>query len=236
MTNWGIRGFCAAVTAFAAGAAFGQSFNLDLGTSIQGGAGFGPPSAAHGAAAVQPGFWNNLTGATVTTLALNNLGGAATAVTFTRSSALGGDFAFDNALTTGDRALLIDDGQDLSATTGNVIYRFNNLSAGLYEVYTYAVAPDVPTSDFTSVFVVNSTSTNPQIVGGAMPSQAVGYVLGQTHALHVVSLTAPGFIEIRADGQAGSFGTVNGFQLRLVPEPASLALLAIGGLFAIRRR
>jgi hypothetical protein len=212
----------------------GQSFNVDLDTTVVGN-GDGGPSDAFGAAAGSPGRWNILEGTVTLNIPLLNLNGTPSGATLTRSSAAGGNFAFNKADTSGDFAFLLDDAQDLSgAPASTVNYTFNGLTPGLYHVYTYAVAPDFA-ADFTKVTVPGSTSPNPQVVGGNIPPNA--FAQGITHSFHEVSVGLGGSITITAaENAAADFGTCNGMQIVLVPEPTTLGLLLIGGLAATVRR
>ncbi|HWB20256.1 MAG TPA: hypothetical protein VG711_08155 [Phycisphaerales bacterium] len=215
------------------GAVQAQSFNIDIGNAT-GGTGGPAPSNAFGAAAGQVGFWNNMT--TQTSMLLNDLGNLATLVTLTRSTTAGNTFGFDNTGTTGDFGLLMDDGQDLSASTGLVSFTFTGLANGTYSVYTYAWAPDVPGSDKTDVSVVGAVQ-GMQVVGGNLPANNT-FALGITHALHTVTVTN-GMLTIQVDGDAAtsSFGTINGIQLvGNVPAPGALALLGMAGITGRRRR
>lgn len=221
-------GMCATASA--------QSFNIDMDTGVTPPPvpGDGVPSAAF-AAAGSAGTWNSMEGITQTTIAnLLGLNGAPTGASLTRSSPLGGNFAFNNVNTTGDRELLLDDGQDLSAQAVPVLYNFTGLQPGPYRVFTYAVAPDVP-ADLTIVTVTGASPPNPQTVTGPIPP--AGFVQGFTHAVHDVVVTANGQLQISADGAtANDFGTVNGIQLVFIPEPASFGALAAGALLLARRR
>ena len=144
-----------------------------------------------------------------------DLFGGATAVSVSRSSGAGGDFGFPNVGATGDFALLMEDGQDLSLSTGFVSYTFTGLQNGQYQVYTYAWAPDAPAADQTLVQVTGAVEGQQTVVGNP---PANTFVLGQTHALHNIT-TTNGTIVVRADGAPGSFGTINGIQLVLTPPP-----------------
>lgn len=202
--------------------AMAQSFNVDINTSLTASPGFGAPSVAFGAAAGQAGFWNAMTGTVLGPLVLNDLGNNPTGVTLTRNVGGGGNFAFNNANTSGDHQLLLDDGYD-----GAVTHTFNNLAAGQYQVYTYAIAPDTALA-ITNV-IVNGVG---QTVGGAMPLNS--FALGVTHSLHNVNHLG-GNLAIQS-AVSVSFVTTNGFQLVLVPGPGGLALLGLAGLVGARRR
>ena len=205
-----------------------QSFNVDISTTI--GTMAPAPGAAFGGAASQVGFWNNIATTTVGPFALNNLAGAATGVTVTRSSGAGGTFSFNNVNTSGDFELLLDDGQDIGApAAAAVTYTLNNLAAGVYDVYTYAVAPDSAT--FITSTVVGGGA--PQNVGGAIPVNA--FAAGVTHSVHSGINHAGGNMVMTFDCITG-FGTVNGFQVVLVPAPGALALLGVAGLIGGSRR
>lgn len=212
-----------------------QNINIDFDTAAPGGAGDGAPANNYGAAAgvAGQGCWNLFDGI-VQTQILNAGTGAActpTPVTVTRSSALGGNFAFNNANTTGNQELLLDDGQDLSAVTGPLTITFTGLVNGLYDVYTYAVAPDFTGTDTTAV-TVNGITLNST---GPIPAGNV-FIAGQTHTLHANVAVVAGTLTISANEVAPSFGTINGVQLVLIPEPSSLALLGLGAFGLIRRR
>src|SRR5690606_33648063 len=106
---------------------------VDVGTATTTAPGFGAPASTFGGAANQAGFWNNYVGTGTGPLVLMDLSGAATGVTLTRSTGTGGNFAFNNANSSGDFQLLLDDGHDIgSPTNPAVTYTFNNLAAGTY--------------------------------------------------------------------------------------------------------
>jgi hypothetical protein len=57
------------------------------------------------------------------------------------------------------------------------------------------------------------------------------------HYVTFTGNTGPsGEIDFTWTGNPGVFSGFNGFQLEVVPEPSSLALLGLGGLIAARRR
>lgn len=212
-----------------------QNINIDFDTAAVGGAGDGAPANNYGAAAglAGQGCWNLFDGIVQTQIlnAGTGIGCAATPVTVTRSSAAGGNFAFNNANTLGDQQLLLDDGQDLSAVPAPLTITFTGLVNGIYDVYTYAVAPDFTGTDTTAV-TVNGVTLNST---GPIPAGNV-FVSGQTHTLHANVAVVGGTLTISANEVAPSFGTINGVQLVLIPEPSSLALLGLGALGLIRRR
>lgn len=194
-------------------AAMAQSFNVDLNTSVAATSGLGPPSAAFGGAAAQPGAWNALSGNVALTLNLVDLAGAPTGVTLARNVATGGNFNFDNPNTTGDHQLLMDDGYD-----GAVNFTFTGLAAGVYDVITYAVAPDDPTA-ITAVTVPGSTSPNPQLVGGVIPVNS--FAAGVTHCVHTVTV-CPGTPLVVQSAVGTLLATTNGIQLVYTGPPTSI--------------
>jgi len=178
---------------------FAQSFNLDVDNF------FGTPSNALGAAAAQPGTWNDVPAALGTT-PLVDITGAATGVTIS-GTGLGAAFSFDNAGTTGDDQALMDDLSDPSPS--GATWTFSGLTPGNYILYTYGWAPDNAT--FRSTIAVAGSSDGPQNVGGAWPG---GYTLGITHARHHVTVGGAGTIAMTITvAGGGSFASLNGFQL-----------------------
>ncbi len=195
-----------------------QSFNLDSNTSVAGPTGEGAPTAVFAGAAAQPGVWNAITGIVDLSIPLDNLDGSPSNVTFTRSIAGGGNFAFDNPNATRDFAKLLNDGHDLSITQFQFItYSFSGLQNGTYEVYTYAIAPDFGPDR--TIIRVGSDAGTEVLCGGTMPIN--NFVLGVTHVVHTVVVTS-GTLEMQAAGDqaTNSFGTMNGFQIKLLPGAA----------------
>ena len=129
MNSFLLRAPLALLVAFPAAA---QSLNVDVGSVL------GVPGNGYGAAAAQPGEWNQMNDGT--SMSLVGLAGQATGASV---SALGANFAFwfDNTGTSGDDEQLMDDACD-----GPVTYTFSGLAPGDYTVYTYAWAPDNATS------------------------------------------------------------------------------------------
>jgi hypothetical protein len=198
--------------------ALGQSFNIDHGD------GFGTPSDAYGAAAAQPGSWNNVS-FTDFAVPLNDLSGAATGVTATVGGPIA-PFSFDNPGTAGDDHALMDDLFDVGGAGGAGSVTISGLAAGTYDVYTYAWAPD-SAAFITNVTVGGTTLSS----GGAWPGV---HASGTTHTEHTVAVAGGTDLVINVATSSG-FGSLNGVQV-VVPEPASLSLLALGGIAVLRRR
>ena len=188
------RGLAAACAALGlAVAAQAQAINLDYG-------GFNPaPSSTYAAGASQPGFWNLVASSSSTPL--KDINNANTSVTV---SSTGGNygFGFNNAGTTGDDELLLDDGID-GATTIN----FAGLANGSYTVYTYAWAPDNRTGYITSVSVPGSPDPVQNISG----TWTGTHQQGVTYAKHTINVTSGSFQIVT--GVVAGFATENGVQI-----------------------
>lgn len=215
---------CIAALAVCA-AARAQDINVDIGDDPTGGS-FGSPAIAHGAAAGNPGLWNRATDGTpglglpppsalpwYVIGDLAGLNGAPTGValfaTVSASSNSIGDFEFNNAGTNASDQALMDDFADVGGAGSMLTFTFANLQSGVYDVYTYAWAPD--SASFTSsVHVANSSSANPQSCGGAWPGS---HQLGVTYTKHSIALSG-GTLTIRVTALTG-FGSVNAIQLDL---------------------
>jgi hypothetical protein len=185
-----------------------QSFNIDCGT------GFPLPAATYGAAANQPGTWNDKTAAGATPLV--KLDGSASTVTCGTATFL--SFSFNNATTSGNDEALMDDLSD-----GLQTFTIAGLEAGTYDVYTYAWAPDVPGAALTNVAV-----TPPGGNGIVVGASAVGpppFANPGHHSLHTVTITAGQSIVI-ALTQSVSFVSCNGIQIKKqgggTPCPANI--------------
>jgi hypothetical protein len=223
------------VITLCASGAQAQRFNIDFNDPYAPPSlGGGPPSSLFGAAAGQAGYWNAIPMSWSWAWDLQDLTGAYTNVdvAVAISDSISGQSAY-NPLTTGDYALLLNDARQVGYTDpgGYQIYTFTGLENGPYQVYTYAAPPSGGISA-TPVVVPGSTSANPQVVTGPIPADS--FALGITHSLHdvlvtdgtlVVNITMPPGVE--------GGGWVAGMQI--VPEPAALVLLALGGLLIARR-
>jgi hypothetical protein len=184
------------------GMALAQSFNVDF--NLAAGAGAGVPAAGFGGAAGQTGFWNAV--GTQTLFTLGELDSAASGVTLTRS---GGGTLVNNssAAIAGDDEKLLEDGfQGSNGVT--VTYTFNNLQAGTYALYTYAVDPASATT--TTVNVSGSTSRVDQAVGAFLSGP--NYFVGSTHGLHVKTVPAGGSLAVTL-APTGSSINLAGMQL-----------------------
>jgi hypothetical protein len=188
--------------------AFAQSFNVDIGSSVL----YPAPSNAYGAAAAQPGFWqqvsSNAGGSPVVLKDINNN------TTSVQLSYIGGNGDFQVIDWSGDDGKLMNDAADIGGAGGTITWTFSNLAAGTYSIFTYAEAPDFPATYLTNVSV--SGSAQPlQTVGGAWPGSP--HVQGITYALHTITLAGPGNIQVTTStpaSPAGNLGTCNGFQVR----------------------
>jgi hypothetical protein len=190
------------VAAAASTPALAQSFNLDCGS------GFGTSSNSYGAAAGQPGFWQEIPNVNAgVPVVLNDLAGLPTGVSLTSAATLFNVF-FNNAGTSGDDQALLDDALDLNVALAT--FTFNGLANGDYTVYTYAWAPDDETFR-TSVDVVGAPE-GPQLVGGPWPGALLAPL---THAVHSVQVT-DGTVVIKASESVG-FSTLNGIQIVKAP-------------------
>ncbi|MEM9382545.1 MAG: hypothetical protein AAGB93_21510, partial [Planctomycetota bacterium] len=182
---------------------------VDIGSILDGA---GVPSNTHaGAGPMGGGTWNALdmdliAGPVYVTPPLLNSSGAPTGVTL-QWDGLGLEplpWDFNEPNTFGDDQALMDDAGYLS---GPSTFTFQGLAPGLYDVVTYAMAPDNATF-FTNVDVVGAFDP-PQDVGGDF---AAGYVQGVTHAKHTVAVDMSGEIVININ-VAANFDTVNGIQV-----------------------
>ncbi|QDV05362.1 hypothetical protein Poly30_08590 [Planctomycetes bacterium Poly30] len=185
--------------------------------------GFGVPTTGYAAAAPIGGQWDivdtdQFLGATsYTTPPLVDINGTQTAVTLTCDSLGLGliDFESDEPFTTGDDQALID---DIFYVDGPSEIRLNNLPPGSYDVVTYAMAPDDPTG-LTTVSVVGSADPL-QSVGGDFSS---GFVLGVTHAIHTVTVSAGQPLVIQCDFTVFS-DSINGVQVLPAGTVAGLGM------------
>jgi hypothetical protein len=180
--------------------------------------GNGPPSSSFGAAFGVPGQWNDLDFSEVNSPVFD-IFGAATGVTVTNSA---GGQAVDHPSTSGDVASLLDDGLD----SGNQFtITISGLPAGQYDIYTYSWHPSDAGDQTATTITVNGMS--PQLVERA--GGFTGFALGETHALHTVSIGAGQDIVILAEASGDIPAAIlNGLQI--VPEPSTAILCAAAAL------
>lgn len=202
-------------------AQYSGGVNIDFNVST--GAGAGQPTILFGGALGQGGFWNPVVPplTTGTSMPIRDLGNSLNAVnmsmTWTSGSATRLSFAFNNANTSGEAELLLDDVLDLgSSTNGTHTFQIGPFASGLYRVATYAVAPD-STAFLTAIEVrTNQGNYGTQTIGGTIPL-AENFEIGVTHAHHDIPLYFNGPIIINASTTTG-FGAINGLQIqRLAP-------------------
>lgn len=216
-----------------------QSFNIDMNATT--GAGAGAPAATFGAAANQMGNWQTIGSFGLNVpIGLMNLDGSASAATLTSNAAFASG-SFFSSTTNGLAAAPVDvqrllaDILDLGGTTQpQRSFTFSGLQNGIYDVYTYAMAPD--SAAFISRVNVNANAgaADPgvQLVGGAYTGN---WAQGITHALHSNVQVTNGTLVVNLQANT-SFASLAGFQLVLVPAPSALALLGLAGLIGPRRR
>ncbi len=194
-----------------AGAAFGQTYNVDL--DVTSGSGAGLPAGAFGGPLGTAGTWNSVTSASAMTTGLVDANGANGGVTFTRNRSTGFS-SVSNPLVSGNYEKLFEDYQG-SAVGGSLIYTFANLPAGTYAVVTSAVYPDTQFAPASLVSVTGSSSQQGQQVGGSLTSNS--FFPGSTHAVHVITIGAGGSISVTvAAADVSTTAYCNGLQIRKV--------------------
>lgn len=202
------------------GIASAQSYNLDFGGSAA-------PGSGYGAAAGQLGQWQNISSmAANSPVGLTDIGGNATAATLTATTNQF-SFSFNNPATAGDDENLLDDQFDLGAQGTQNSFAVNGLANGVYNVYIYAWASDSDTSRISVDLIGNGAQTS----GGAYS----GLAAGVTHSAWTNVVVSSGSMNFRTNNVVG-FGSLNGMQIQQVPEPATMAVLGLGALAAMRRK
>lgn len=202
----------------AAGPAFGQAFNIDVGENLL----YPIPASSYGAAAGQPGVWNGVDGTTPVSVALTDISGSPTAVTISGNGGIA--YEWNNNHTFGDDQNLMDDMNDPGLQS---VWTVTGLLPGVYSVYTYAWASD--NTIYRSIVSVAGSPHPAQTEGGVWPS---GFSQGVTHAVHRVILDGGQDLVVTI-ALGVQFGSFNGLQI--VPETGtyvSYCDAGVGGTLA----
>ena len=153
--------------------AFPQSFNIDIGAVAS-----GQPASSYAGAGNQPGHWNGIDASSVgVSFVIDDLAGVPTGITVSYQLVGNGqgNFQFNAPATTGDDELLMDDLMDIGNGTSITAWTFLNMTPGaIYDVYTYAWAPDSPTN-YKSAVNVPLAGVPPQVLGGKLWPGALFY-------------------------------------------------------------
>lgn len=222
---------CLVACLFLAGpAAFGQSFNIDFDfPSAPPALGGGPPSAAFGAAAGQPGYWNAVW-STTTLWRLRDLQGSPANVWLDTRGLVGRNTgAWNFTGNTGDYAKLLNDGESVAPLSTLLL---TGLQPGEYIVTTYAVFPDSEWQSPTLVAIDGAwAGENPQRVTGPMPGNSFEHLI--THSIHHVTIELDVMRLTLWVDLPNRGGMLNGIQIQQVPEPCSLATISAGVAFLL---
>jgi hypothetical protein len=193
--------------------------------------------------------WNAVSSSTTATLA-DSTGSISAGVTIGITEAVGSSVGFQNqAGTVGDEVFksYIKNNFDPYTVT------FGSLDSGsTYDLVIYSgwkFGPDAVGVSQTAgtglvgIFVINSLDMelgNALATGLAQDTNAANVASDTNYArLNGLSTDGSGNLSFSiggANGTGGVDGPINGFQLILVPEPSSLALLCLGGVLIARRR
>lgn len=196
------------------------AYNIDINAAT--GAGAGVPSSSYGGAGAA-GVWNNVSNAPLAA-ALVDVKGNPSAATI--SGGVGtGAFGFNNALTTGDDELLLDDVADIGGLGSSRVYTISGLSSGVHEVIAYAWAPDDRVAFLTNV-TVSGGPAGAQTCGGA--AWTGSHVEGVTFVRDYAHVTG-GSITITVATVAG-FGSLNALQIRQLDSNAGPQNYCVTGM------
>ena len=204
------RTLIAALLATFPGAAFGQSINIDFG-ALSGG-----PDGGY-AAAGSAGYWNLISpsegqtiGAPVESCLMDVDGQACAATVLVPEIDPG---LTDDQATSGNEQTLVDD--YLPGLLGfDIPIQFRNLSAGRYEVMTYAWKPAQPDWE-SSVTVGDLPAATGTSLGGAWPGALAE---GVTHAIHTVNVLDGALVVRVSSADTGTAPVINGVQIRRLDQ------------------
>lgn len=174
-------------------------------------------------------------GTTVTSGALNNASGTATGVTLSRNTTDAWANGTDG--TTANGALL--QGESKASNGNTSTYVFNNVPAGIYSIVSYI---EVDTAGITSTYKIGSNSQSvleQDTTGTPAFTAATATTAGNYVEFDNISVPAGGgSITMTVSPVSGGNvdAAVNGIQLLVAPEPASLSLLGLGSLWLLGRR
>lgn len=191
-------------------------------------------------------------GSAATGVALN-LGAVLNSTTVTLGTQPGSSGALGSATNTGvyTDASVGKDGiwHGSGGQTTKLGVQVTGLAAGAYDIYVTARNTNTGTgqpSDVETIYVgtgaagsnIDTTSMSSETISFATTSNnvAVGaWVDAENYFKFTVTLAAGEALNV-ASGAGGARGFLNSIQVTLVPEPASLAMAALGGLLMLRPR
>ncbi len=223
MKTW-MHAVLAAGASLVASTATAQSFNIDLDLFHFPGppSPTGVPRPSFGAAAEQPGLWNQVYILEHRTIPLQDISGRWTGATYTAWGGIGTGGGWANPRwslgeVNDDFWLLMGDAARIGAPIGRgaiwepslIVYTFEGLEPGFYDVYTYGVAPYGAQSPV-SVTVPGAHTENPQVCTGPLPGDW-SFRRGITHTIHRVTVH-DGILEIHVTGPWPR-SYINGFQI-----------------------
>lgn len=226
MKTW-MHAVLAAGASLVASTATPQSFNVDLDGLFFPGppSPTGVPRPSFGAAAEQPGLWNQVYILARGPIPLQDISGRWTGATYTAWGGVGTGGGWANPRwslgeVNDDFWLLMGDAAEIGAPIGRgalyepalIVYTFEGLEPGLYDVYTYAVSPSVSRHSVpVAVTVPGAATENPQISTGPMPLDWK-FRRGVTHTSHRVQVDG-GLLEVRVSAPDWPPAFINGFQI-----------------------
>jgi len=217
----------AGAASLAGTAGWGQSVNVDLDAFFgPRSLGTGVPQASYGAGASQAGVWNQVYAAERRTIPLLDVSGRWTGATYSAWGGIGSGGGWRNprldfGIVNDDFWLLMGDAADIFPPFAPhqimppdplIIYTFDGLQVGVYDVFTYGVIPaQPPRTAPVYVSVPGAITQNPQVCTGPMPLDWQ-FRPGVTHTRHRIAL-AGGRLEIHVTRDPERLALINGFQI-----------------------